>query len=154
MLAGDNVGGGRARVRRRAQRRHAGRCQGRACASSRAGRTANLVQSYGADFAAALEAAPSASGARCTTRDGWRAMRLDAITPRRPARFEALRGVVLQDWTDATLAEQRSAAVRALAKKYTVKIEERGPMSGAGARGLASLAALALLARRASARTR
>jgi hypothetical protein len=31
--------------------------------------------------------------------------------------------VVLQDWTDAVMAEQRSAAVRALAKKYTVKIE-------------------------------
>jgi hypothetical protein len=34
-----------------------------------------------------------------------------------------LRGVVLQDWTDATLTEQRSAAVRALARKYTVKLE-------------------------------
>ncbi len=38
-----------------------------------------------------------------------------------PAEFEKLRGVVLQDWTDATMAEQRSAAVRALEKKYTVK---------------------------------
>jgi hypothetical protein len=34
-----------------------------------------------------------------------------------------LGGVVLQDWTDATLAEQRSAAVRVLAKKYTVRYE-------------------------------
>jgi len=33
-----------------------------------------------------------------------------------------LRGVVLQDWTDAMMAEQRSAAVRALEKKYTVKV--------------------------------
>jgi hypothetical protein len=40
-----------------------------------------------------------------------------------PADFDNLRGVVLHDWTDATLAEQRSAAVRALAKKYTVKVE-------------------------------
>lgn len=37
--------------------------------------------------------------------------------------FEALRGVVLQDWTDATLSEQRSAAVRALTKKYKLKTE-------------------------------
>jgi hypothetical protein len=32
--------------------------------------------------------------------------------------------VVLQDWTDSTKAEQRTAAVRALAKKYTVKVVE------------------------------
>jgi hypothetical protein len=57
------------------------------------------------------------------TRDGWRAVRLDSITPPKPADFDALRGVVLHDWTDAVMAEQRSAAVRALAKKYSVKIE-------------------------------
>jgi hypothetical protein len=34
-----------------------------------------------------------------------------------------MRGVVLQDWTDAVLAEQRSAAVKALAAKYTVRYE-------------------------------
>jgi hypothetical protein len=34
-----------------------------------------------------------------------------------------VRGVVLQDWTDATMAEKRTAAVRALAKKYPVKYE-------------------------------
>ena len=58
------------------------------------------------------------------TRDGLarHAARTRSRRPK-PAVFEALRGVVLQDWTDATMAEQRSAAVRALAKKYTVKIE-------------------------------
>lgn len=50
-------------------------------------------------------------------------MRLEAIAPAAPAAFEALRGVVLQDWTDATLSEQCSAAVRALAGKYRVKFE-------------------------------
>jgi hypothetical protein len=30
---------------------------------------------------------------------------------------------VLQDWKDATAAEQRTAAVRALDKKYRVKYE-------------------------------
>jgi len=34
-----------------------------------------------------------------------------------------LRGVVLQDWTDATLSEQRSAAVLALSRKYTIRRE-------------------------------
>ena len=52
-------------------------------------------------------------------------MRLNASTPAKPAVFEALRGVVLHDWTDATAAEQRTAAVRALARKYKVKHESR-----------------------------
>ncbi len=84
---------------------------------------ANLVQSYGAEFAAALEASPPGEWHAQHTRDGWRAMRLDAVTAPRPAAFEQLRGVVLQDWTDATLSEQRSAAVRALTKKYDVRFE-------------------------------
>lgn len=82
---------------------------------------ANLVGSYGADFAQALERATVGDWTALPTRDGWRAIRLDAITPARPAAFESLRSVVLQDWTDATLSEQRSAAVHALARKYTVK---------------------------------
>ncbi len=53
-------------------------------------------------------------------------MRLQAITAPKPAVYEALGGVVLHDWTDAIMAEQRTAAVRALAKKYTVKIEAGG----------------------------
>jgi hypothetical protein len=84
---------------------------------------ANLVQSYGTDFAQALEAAPVGAWQALQTRDGWRAMRVDALTAPKPAAFESLRGVVLQDWTDATLAEQRSATVRTLAKKYTVRNE-------------------------------
>ena len=84
---------------------------------------ANLEQSYGAEFAKALNEAPVNEWRVQSTRDGWRAIRLDTITPPKPADFEPLRGVVLQDWTDATLSEQRSAAVRTLAKKYTVKLE-------------------------------
>jgi hypothetical protein len=82
---------------------------------------ANLVQSYGAGFARALEQAPLGEWRAEPTRDGWRAIRLDGVVAPKPASFEALRGVVLQDWTDATLAEQRSAAVRLMAKKYTVR---------------------------------
>ncbi|HZE91121.1 MAG TPA: peptidylprolyl isomerase [Rhizobacter sp.] len=84
---------------------------------------ANLVESYGPEFAKALEQAPLGEWRAQPTRDGWRAMRLESLTPARPGVYETLRGVVLQDWTDATLAEQRSAAVRALAKKYRVKFE-------------------------------
>lgn len=84
---------------------------------------ANLAQSYGDEFARALEATPVNEWRAQPTREGWRAIRLDAVHKPRPASFEALRGVVLQDWTDATLAEQRSAAVRAMARKYSVRFE-------------------------------
>ncbi len=87
----------------------------------------NLVSSYGQAFAKALEASTTGRWQALATDSGWRAVRLDAVTPARPAVFEALRGVVLQDWTDATMAEQRTAAVRALARKYRVRLEDGAP---------------------------
>ena len=81
----------------------------------------NLVDSYGPDFAKALDGTSPGGWHALPARGGWRAVRLDAKSAARPAVFEVLRGVVQQDWTDATLSEQRSAAVRVLAKKYTVR---------------------------------
>jgi hypothetical protein len=83
----------------------------------------NLVQSYGAAFAHALETARPGHWEAMKTQDGWRAIRLDALAPPVPADFKAMQATVLQDWTDAVLAEQRSAAVQALARKYVVKTE-------------------------------
>jgi hypothetical protein len=83
----------------------------------------NLVQSYGDEFAKALEQSPVGEWRAHRSRDGLRAVRLDAISQPTPAVFEKLIGVVKQDWVDATLAEQRSGAVRALAKKYNIKFE-------------------------------
>ena len=83
----------------------------------------NLVQSYGADLTKALVASTLGEWTALHTRDGWRAMRLDAIAPGKPAVFETLRGPVQQDWNDAMAAEQRSAAVSVLTKKYTIKHE-------------------------------
>jgi parvulin-like peptidyl-prolyl cis-trans isomerase-like protein len=83
----------------------------------------NIVQGYGEAFAKALEESPPGAWRAHATRDGWRAIQLESVTPPRPADYEALRGVILQDWIDATMAEQRTAAVRALAKKYTIKYE-------------------------------
>ncbi|WP_331616729.1 peptidylprolyl isomerase [Roseateles sp.] len=86
---------------------------------------ANLVQSYGADFAKAIESSTVGEWRVFRTVEGgnpaWRAMRLVSTTPARPGDFNVLRGVVLQDWTDATLSEQRSAAVLALSRKYTIR---------------------------------
>ena len=81
----------------------------------------NLVQSYGAGFPKLLEAEPTGEWRALQTRDGWRAIRVDSLATPKPAVFETLRGVVLQDWKDATAAEMRTAAVRALTEKYRVK---------------------------------
>ncbi len=84
---------------------------------------ANLLQSYGPEFAQALETSVPGEWHALASRDGFRAVRLEATTPARPADFEPLRGVVLQDWKDAVMSEQRSAAVQNLARKYVVRTE-------------------------------
>jgi len=81
----------------------------------------NIVQSYGVELAKTLAASKPGEWQALHTRDGWRAMQLDAVIPAKPAIFEALRGVIFHDWTDAVAAEQRTAAVRVLAKKYEIK---------------------------------
>lgn len=86
---------------------------------------ANLVQSYGPDFTKALEAGAvgewRALAARESGREVWRAVRLEAVVAGKPAVFEGVRNVVLQDWTDATMAERRSAAIKTLGAKYTLR---------------------------------
>jgi hypothetical protein len=84
----------------------------------------NLVDSYGAEFAKTFEASAPGTWQALQTRDGWRAMRLNTVTPPKPAAFEVVRGLVLQDWTDTTASELRTAAVRELAKKYKINYEK------------------------------
>lgn len=91
---------------------------------------ANLVQSYGPEVTDVLVKAKPGEWQAVSTREGWRAMRLNAIIPPKPASFEAIRNVVVQDWTDATAAEQRSAAVHALAKKYKISYQTAQHGSG------------------------
>jgi len=83
---------------------------------------ANIVQSYGADFATALAAAPAGEWQAMPSNAGLRVIRLKSLAPPKPATFEDVSGIVVQDWTDSVMAEQRSGAVRALAKKYDVKV--------------------------------
>ena len=85
---------------------------------------ASLVQSHGPDFAQALESGGVGEWRALQTAEGWRVMRLDAISPARAAVFENVRNVVLQDWTDATMAELRAQAVRERGKKYKLKFEQ------------------------------
>jgi len=82
----------------------------------------NLEQSFGTPFAKALATAKTGEWLAMQTRDGWRAIHLDAMTPPKPADFNAVRNTVQLDWADATAAAQRTAAVNALTKKYKVRI--------------------------------
>ncbi len=82
---------------------------------------ANLVQSYGEDFAKAMEQAPLGRWVALHSRGAWRVVQLESTSEAKPAVFETLRGVVLQDWTDQTMAEQRTAAVRTLGRKYSIR---------------------------------
>jgi PPIC-type PPIASE domain len=86
---------------------------------------ASLEQSYGAEFIKALASAPVGEWRALPTRDGLRVMRLDAVSEPKPGAFEALRNVVRQDWTDATMAQLRTDAVRLRGQKYVVKYETR-----------------------------
>ena len=83
----------------------------------------NLIESYGAEFAKTLEAAPLDTWQALQTRDGWRAMKVTARIAPKPAVFAVVRGVVMQDWSDATASQQRSDAVHTLAKKYKIIYE-------------------------------
>lgn len=85
---------------------------------------ANIAQSYGEAFAAALDQATPGEWRVYEAAGAWRVIRLETIAAARPADFEALRGVVLHDWTDATMAELRTAAVSALARKYDIKLAQ------------------------------
>jgi hypothetical protein len=88
---------------------------------------ANLEQSYGPEFTQALAKLPVGEWHALPQRDGWRVVRLEALAAGRPADFESLRGVVLQDWTDAVMADQRAAAVKAMAQKYSIRVEQARP---------------------------
>jgi len=87
----------------------------------------NIVQSYGADFAKALESLPPGEWRALASKDGWRAMRLEAVVSAKPAQFEVMRGVAMQDWNDATMTELRTGQVRALARKYKIEFEAGQP---------------------------
>ena len=83
----------------------------------------SLVETYGESFATSLEATPVGTWRAHPTREGLRVMRLETVSPPKPADFAVLRGIVLQDWIDATKAQLRTDAVRALGKRYKVLVE-------------------------------
>ena len=86
----------------------------------------NLIQSYGADFPRQVQESPIGEWRALQTKSGWRAMRVNEITSAKPAVFESVRNTVFADWKDITAADQRTAAVRAMGKKYKVIYESGG----------------------------
>jgi hypothetical protein len=83
----------------------------------------SIDQAYGAQFTKALQALPLNVWSALSTRDGWRAIRVTDVRAAVPADFEKQRAAILQDWKDANASDQRTAAVRALAKKYRIRYE-------------------------------
>lgn len=81
-----------------------------------------IVQSYGETFAQALQAALPGEWRVIQAKERPRLVRLDTMTPATQADFAVLRNTIMQDWVDATMAQMRTDAVRALEKKYTVKV--------------------------------
>ena len=88
---------------------------------------ANLVQSYGDDFPKQLDSATVGQWQAMSTRDGWRAIRVDVVKAPVAADFDKLRPLIYQDWKDATASEQRSAAVAEWAKKYRIEYPTVAP---------------------------
>ncbi len=86
-----------------------------------------IDQSYGAEFTKALSAATVGEWNALSTRDGWRAIRVTGVIPAAPADFAQRRADITQGWRDAVGAEQRTTAVRALAKKYRVRYQGTTP---------------------------
>jgi hypothetical protein len=82
----------------------------------------NLVQSYGAEFTAALEALPVGQWAALASREGLRAVRLESHKPGVASAYEAVAASVYADWKEDTMQRMTSAAIRAQGRKYRVEI--------------------------------
>lgn len=88
---------------------------------------ANLLESYGNDFTAALDKAKPGEWLAVPSATGLRVVRLDSIQPGSPARFEDIKETVFQDWKDDTMALMTSQAVREMGRKYAVRTEGAKP---------------------------
>ena len=112
----------------------------------------NIVQSYGAEFAQALEALPVGEWRALRHGDGWRVMRLEAVDAGQAGRVRgaARRGAAgLDRRGDGRAAHAPPCAC--WRKKYTVKVEASERHEGCCVRACSLLAVLALLATPASA---
>ncbi len=87
----------------------------------------NLVESYGAAFADAMDRAPRERWQAVPSSAGLRVVRLESVLPAVPASFEAVKAAAYQDWKDDTMAELTTRAVREMGRKYAVRVEGAAP---------------------------
>jgi hypothetical protein len=86
----------------------------------------NIEQSYGAEFAQALERARPNEWLLVPSTTGLRVVRLQAVKPGLPADYAALRNDILKDWKDEAMSLQTTKAVRELWHKYRITRREDG----------------------------
>ena len=87
----------------------------------------SIVQSYGEDFAKALETLPTGRWAVLPSAAGPRIARLDAMRPAVPAVYADIRDTVYQNWKDETMSRMTTDAVRTATRKYQVRLEAARP---------------------------
>jgi hypothetical protein len=81
-----------------------------------------IVDSFGAQFADALDGVALGSWQVLPSSAGPRVVRLETHKPGVPASFDAVQSRVRQDWQDEKAQTLRTDAVRELGKKYKVQL--------------------------------
>jgi hypothetical protein len=83
----------------------------------------NLVQTYGAPFADALEKQAINNWAVLQSQVGFHAVRLTAVAPGRAVAYDEMKERVYTDWKEFTSSQLTKAAIRVIAKKYRIRDE-------------------------------
>jgi hypothetical protein len=80
-----------------------------------------IVQSFGADFANALEKLPTGQWNALPSKEGIRIVQVQRREAGESVDFNAVQGTVQRDWRDAKEQELLAAAIHDLEKKYTIQ---------------------------------
>ena len=86
----------------------------------------NLVQSYVAPFADALEKSSVGGWVVLPSQEGSRAIRLTAFTPGRAASYDEMKERVYTEWKEFTSSQLTKTAIGEIAKKYRIRDEGKG----------------------------
>ena len=83
----------------------------------------NLDQSYGAAFADAIAKQTIGTWAVIQSQEGYRAIRLTALTPSREVSYDEMKERVYTEWKEFTSSQLTKNAIRELGKKYRIRDE-------------------------------
>ena len=84
----------------------------------------NLVQSYGQEFADALQGAAPGRWMLINSMAGNRVVRLEAVKTGTAARFDDIKARLYQDWKDETNAQMTIKSIREIGRKYKIRNKE------------------------------